>query len=103
MKTVTAIVVLAAALLAPAVASARDDRVRTAIGTVATIEGPHVGLKTTDGRSLMVMLDKETTVTRGKETLDASAVKVGDRVSVDYIEEKGMNMARAVKLAAVRK
>jgi hypothetical protein len=45
------------------------------------------------------MLDKATTVTRGKDKLDAAAVKVGQRVSVDYMEEKGMNMAHAIKLS----
>jgi len=47
---------------------------------------------------MTVMLDKDTTVTRGSEKVDASAVKAGDRVSVDYMEEKGMMMAHAIKL-----
>ena len=37
--------------------------------------------------------------TRGKEKLTADAIKVGERVSVDYMEEKKMMMAHAVKLA----
>jgi hypothetical protein len=45
------------------------------------------------------MLDKKTTVTRGKETLDATALKVGERISVDYMEQNKMNMAHAIKLA----
>jgi hypothetical protein len=44
------------------------------------------------------MLDKKTTITRGKDKLDASALKVGERVSVDYMEENKMNMAHAIKL-----
>jgi hypothetical protein len=44
------------------------------------------------------MLDKKTAITRGKDKLDTSALKVGERVSVDYMEEKKMNMARAIKL-----
>ena len=51
------------------------------------------------------MLDKKTAVTRGNEKLAADAVKVGERVSVDYMQEKDMMMAQAVKLAtsSVRK
>src|SRR3954462_11744228 len=99
MKTWMTTVVMCLALLAPAVARAHEGHLHKALGTVASIDGQHVGLKTTDGKTLTVMLDKTTTVTRGKDTLDASALKVGERVSVDYMEEKGMNMAHAVKLA----
>jgi hypothetical protein len=37
-------------------------------------------------------------VTRGKEKLDATALKVGDRVSVEYMEAKKMMMVYAIKL-----
>ena len=103
MKIWMLVMTICALLLAPAAVSAHEGHLHKALGTVATIDGPHVGLKTTDGKSVTVMIDKETVVTRGKDTLDASALKVGERVSVDYMEEKGMNMARAVKLAAVKK
>ena len=49
------------------------------------------------------MVDKETSVTRGKTKVDPSALKVGERISVDYMEDKGMNMAHAIKLAAEKK
>jgi hypothetical protein len=93
------VVVACMALLAPAVTRAHEGHLHKALGTVSSIDGPHVVVRTTDGKSLTVMLDKETTITRGKEKLDAAALKVGERVSVDYMEEKGMNMAHAVKLA----
>jgi hypothetical protein len=66
---------------------------------VASVDGPHVALKTTDGKSMTVMLDKATEITRGKEKVEASAIQVGSRISVDYMEEKGMMMAHAVKLS----
>ncbi len=47
-----------------------------------------------------VMLDGKTRITRGKDTLDAAALKAGERVSIDYIEENKMMMAQAVKLGA---
>lgn len=99
MKKLMIVVIACVALLAPAVARAHEGHMHKALGTVSSSDGQHVVVKTTDGKSITVMLDKETTVTRGKEKLDAAALKVGERVSVDYMEEKGMNMAHAVKLA----
>ena len=99
MKKLMTMVMFCAALLVPSVARAHEGHLHKALGTVSTVDGQHVTMKTTDGKSLMVMLDKDTTITRGKQKLDASAVKVGERVSVDYMEEKGMMMAHAIKLA----
>jgi len=103
MKQWMTVLMVCSALLVPAVARAHEGHLHNALGTVASIELPHVNLKTTDGKTLMVMLDKETTVTRGKTKVEASALKVGERISVDYMEDKGMNMAHAIKLAAEKK
>ena len=88
-----------AALALPVVALAHECHVHKALGTVASINGEHVEIKTTDGKNLTVMLDKKTTVTRGKEKLDATALKVGERISVDYMEQNKMMMAQAIKLS----
>lgn len=98
MRTWTIAVVVAVMLALPGTARAHEGHMHHALGTVATIDGEHVGIKTTDGKSITVMLDKKTTFTRGKDKLDASALKVGERVSVDYMEENKMNMAHAIKL-----
>jgi hypothetical protein len=90
--------VLAAALVLPVVAGAHEGHVHKALGTISVINGEHVEIKTTDGKNLTVMLDKKTTVTRGKEKLDATALKVGERISVDYMEQNKMMMAQAIKL-----
>jgi hypothetical protein len=99
MKQWMLVVLLCVTVLTPEVARAHEGHLHKALGTVEKIDGPHVNLKTTDGKNITVMLDKETTFTRGKDRVDASALKVGERVSVDYMEEKGMLMAHAVKLA----
>jgi hypothetical protein len=91
--------VLTCVLIVPAAARAHEGHMHKALGTVASINGEHIEIKTTDGKALTVMLDKKTTVTRGKETLDATALKVGERISVDYMEQNKMNMAHAIKLA----
>ena len=100
MKTVmTAVVVLCVALLTPMAAWAHEGHLHKALGTVSAVDGQHVTIKTTDGKTLTVMLDKKTTVTRGKSKLEAAAVKVGERISVDYMEENKMMMAHAIKLS----
>jgi len=97
--------VLCLALLAPAALRAHEGHTHKALGVVSAVNGDHVTIKTTDGKVVTLMLDKKTAVTRGSEKLGADAVKVGERVSVDYIQEKNMMMAQAVKLAtsSVRK
>ena len=89
---------LVAALLLPAAARAHKGHVHKALGTVASIQGSQVAVKTTDGKAITVTLDPTTTVTRGKTKLDATALKVGTRVSVDYMEEKNINTAKTIKL-----
>lgn len=87
------------ALMAPSVASAHEGHMHKALGTVSSIDGPHVAVKTTDGKTITVMLDKTTKITRGSDQVDSSALKVGGRLSVDYMEQKGMMMAHAIKLS----
>ena len=91
--------VMVAALALPIVARAHGGHLHKALGTIAGVQGAHVEIKTTDGKTITVMLDKKTTVTRGKDKLDATALKVGERISVDYMEENKMMMAQAIKLA----
>jgi hypothetical protein len=98
-KQVLRIVAVLAALAAPSVAAAHEGHMHKYLGTVSKVDGVHVTLKTTDGKDVTVMLDDKTAVTRGAQKLDASAIKVGERASVDGMEEKGMIMAHAVKLA----
>jgi len=93
------VTVMMLTLVLPGVARAHEGHLHKALGTIASVQGEHVAIKTTDGKSVTVMLDKQTLVTRGKDKLDATALKVGTRVSVDYMEENKMLMARAVKLA----
>ena len=89
-----------AALMLSAAAVAHEGHVHKALGTVATINTTQIVVKTTDGKMLTVLLDaKATTITRGKAKLDASALKIGERVSVDYTEKKKVNTAKTIKLA----
>ena len=101
-------VAIAGALVLPVVARAHEGHTHKVMGTVASVDGTHVMVTTTDGKTVMVMLDKKTTVTRGKTKLDAAAVKVGERVVVEGTEQTNMVTAKTIKLgetpaAAVKK
>jgi hypothetical protein len=99
------IVVMAALVFAPS-AWAHGGHLHKALGTIAAVQGTQVEITTTDGKTVRVMLDGKTAVTRGKDKLDTAALKVGERVAVDYMEENKTMMARAIKLgttAAARK
>lgn len=93
--------IIAAALCAfliPVAALAHGGHVHKILGTVESVQGNHVQVKATDGKTVMVMLDAKTKITRGTTKLDATALKVGERVSVDAMQEKDMMMAQTIKL-----
>lgn len=91
---------LALALVLPIAARAHDGHAHKVMGTVSSLQGDQLAVKTTDGKTAMVMLDKKTTITRGTTKLDRTALKSGERVSIDAIEEKEMMMAQTIKLGA---
>ena len=95
MKLVAAVVVTVA-LVTPALA--HEGHTHKVLGTVASVQASQIEVKGTDGKVLAIVVDAKTAITRGKEKLDATALKVGERVSVDYMQDKSMNMATAVKL-----
>ncbi len=99
-RTWIAGIVVAALLAIPTMARAHEGHTHKVLGTVTSVQGAHVMLKTTAGKDMMVMVDQKTTITRGKDKVDTAALKAGDRVSVDYMEDKGMMMAQAIKLGA---
>ena len=93
------VVALAGALLVPTVARAHEND-KTVMGTVSTVDGNNLTVKTADGKSVMVMMDAKTKITKGTTKLAATALKVGDRVVASGPEDKNMIMAETVKVAA---
>jgi len=87
-------------LLAPRFARAHEGHDHTVMGTIASIDGTNLMVKTGDGKQTMVMMDAKTKITQGKTTVDAKTLKVGDRVVASGPEEKGMISAETVKLGA---
>lgn len=88
----------AAALVMPTVARAHEGHAHKVMGTISSIDGKNLMVKTTDGKNVMVMLDGKTKITQGKKKIELTALKVGDRVVAEGAEEKEMIMATTVKL-----
>jgi hypothetical protein len=99
-RTWIAVIALGGLLIVPAVAHAHKGHDHTVMGTISSIEGTHVMVKATDGKTTMVMLDGKTKITRGKAAAAASELKVGDRIVASGPEEKEMITAQTVQIGA---
>jgi hypothetical protein len=99
-KWIIAVAVIGAALLAPRFARAHEGHDHTVMGTIASIDGTNLMVKTADGKQTMVMMDAKTKITQGTTKLDVKALKVGDRVVASGPEDKGMISAETVKVGA---
>ena len=99
-KWIVAVAVIGAALLAPRFARAHEGHDHTVMGTIASIDGTNLMVKTADGKQTMVMMDAKTKITQGTTKLDVKGLKVGDRVVASGPEDKGMISAETVKVGA---
>jgi hypothetical protein len=90
MKRLLMSLAVAAALLGgPAtLALAHPGHAHKVMGTVAVVNGNHVEVKDAAGKVTMHMLDAKTKIKRGKATVPASDIKVGDRIVVSTVESK---------------
>jgi hypothetical protein len=93
------VIALASALLVPTVSRAHEND-KTVMGTVSSIDGNNLTVKTAEDKSVMVMMDAKTKITKGTAKLAATALKVGDRVVASGPEDKSMIMAETVKVGA---
>jgi|SRR5687768_15476627 hypothetical protein len=91
-----ALVVLAA--LAPGLVFAHGGHVHKVLGTITSIDYPHMDVATTDKKTVTIMFDASSKITRGKAKVADTEIKVGDRVSVETEEKGGMMMVKTLKL-----
>ena len=75
------------------------------MGTVDSIEGAHLQITTTDGKSIMVVLDEKTKIFQGKVAKRPADLKTGGRVVVTTIDGKDkqgktMLLAKQIMLGA---
>jgi hypothetical protein len=91
--------ILAAALVMPAAARAHEGHAHKVMGTVSAVTATQLELKTPEGKTVIATLNQKTTFARGKQKVEATAVKVGERVVVEVASEKDM-IASTVTMAA---
>ena len=72
------------------------------MGTITAVDGSHVTVKTQDGKTEMVMLQKTTKFMNGSKAATAADLKVGTRVVIDAKMDEKMKMytAEEVKIGA---
>jgi len=90
---------LALALVASLAATAHEGHEHTARGTIQAIDATNLKLKTTDDKTLDVMITKSTKFLRGTTEVKREDVEVGERAVVGYMEMHEMLHATEVKLA----
>jgi hypothetical protein len=100
MKSWICLMMLALALTAPTVALAHEGHAHKVMGTIESIDGKNLQVKTTDGKTVMVMLDAKTKITQGTTALQPSALKVGDRLVAEGAEANKMITAATIKVGA---
>ena len=90
---------VAVSLVLPAAAWAHEGHAHKVLGTISAVQDNRVELKTPDGKVVTVTVNAKTTYARGRQKVDATALKVGDRVVAEVASEKDM-IATSVMLAA---
>jgi hypothetical protein len=99
-KLWTVAVVAVLGLVVPGLAVAHQGHTHKVLGTVTSLDDPHFDIKGTDGKTVTIMIDASTVITRGKEKIDAGLLKLGDRVSIEAKQVKDMMMAQTIKVGA---
>ena len=74
------------------------------MGTITAVNDNHLTVKTTDGKSVSVMLNSDTKYLRENGAASAADMKVGARVMADATMDKKMNMlvAKEVRLSPAK-
>ena len=93
-------VALVAALAVPAYARAHEGHAHKVMGTITMRHDNHLEVRTKDGKTVTITLNEKTSIVRGKQKLDLTALKEGERVVVDIGNGKAPVTAREVKLGA---
>lgn len=84
-------------LLAPGHASAHGDTHRV-LGTVTRVGSRQLTVKTTAGPTVLIAIDARTKVSRGGRKATLETLRVGERISVDADDLRGVLVAQAIRL-----
>lgn len=96
---------VAVLLTCGSVALAHEGHLHKVMGTIVAADAAKLDVKGTDGKTLTLVVDGSTKVTRGTAVIRAADLKAGERVVAAYMPMKGpkgaeMLMAKDVKAAA---
>src|SRR5687767_4489017 len=89
---------MAAALLLPFAARAHTGHTHKVMGTVAVVSPTQLEVKTTDGKTAIVLLNGKTVYEQGTLKADLKALKVGDRVVIEGTQATGAKNVTAQKV-----
>lgn len=90
---------MVASLLVPGLVAAHEGHAHKVLGTIAAVQANRLELKTPEGKMVTVTVNAKTTYARGRQKVDASALKVGERIVAEVASEKDM-IATSVMMAA---
>jgi hypothetical protein len=96
-KILIAILAIVPLALLPTIATAHGGEEHV-IGTVTKISGTSVTVKTTAGKVVDVGFDAKTTYARGKEPMQKTDIKAGDRIVIHAMEIDEKLVAHTVEI-----
>ena len=99
-KVLAGIALMCALVFGSSVMAQQQEKTTKVSGTLSSVQGEHLMLKTDDGKEAMVMLDAKTTITKDKKKVDAKTLKAGDHVTAEGAGDASMLMAKTVDVGA---
>jgi hypothetical protein len=81
---------------------AQDGKNQKVSGTLSSVQGEHLMVDTGGGKSVMVMLDPKTTITKDKKKVEAKSLKPGDQIAAEGPGDSTMIMATTVEVGAAK-
>ncbi len=85
MSTFRVVVAAAFAMLLSVAAFAHEGHPHRFLGTLLSVESSQIEVKTTDGKTVVFLLDAKTVVRQGRTKVDMKVLKVGERVVVSAL------------------
>ena len=99
LKIQVALLAVASLALLPTIATAHGGEEHVT-GTVTKISDTSVTVKTTAGKTVAVGFDAKTTYARGKESIQKTDIKIGDKIVIHAGEVNEKLVAHTVEIGA---
>ena len=92
---------LVATLAGASIALAHEGHAHKVLGTITAVTANRVEMKTPEGKLVTLTVNAKTTYARGKQKVDAAALKIGERIVAEVASEKDMIATSVTMPAAV--